>query len=103
MAPGTGELNHPAAAQRAMTSALGHRRSDIGTFESATRAGNMIVWITGEAEPATVRLADGRNVSKHYDLTPLMISRQPLDELTALITRAPVPAGALTTWMAKKK
>ena len=34
-----------------------------GVFESVTSVGDVTVWITGEAELVTVRLADGWNVN----------------------------------------
>jgi hypothetical protein len=36
-------------------------------FESPTGIGEMIAGMTGEAELATVRLADWRNFSQYYD------------------------------------
>jgi hypothetical protein len=41
----------------------------IGEFESAAWLGDILIWITGEAELETIRLADGRSINKHYDLT----------------------------------
>jgi hypothetical protein len=45
----------------------------------------MTVWITGEAELVTVRLADGWNVNKHYDLVSSDDLEIGLGELAALI------------------
>jgi hypothetical protein len=73
----------------------------MGAFESATWAGDMTVWITGEAELVTVRLADGWNINKHYDLASPDDLEIALDELAALITWASVPGGAVTAWIAK--
>jgi hypothetical protein len=75
----------------------------MGTFESAAWAGDLLVWITGEAELGTLRLADGWNVNKHYDLISPDDLETALDELTALITQESVPDGALTAWIAKGK
>src|SRR5260370_30347036 len=59
----------------------------MGTFESAPWAGDMAVWIPGEAELVTVRLADGWNINKHDDMTSPDDLEIALDELAALITR----------------
>lgn len=69
-----------------------------GEFESVTWIGNMAVWITGEAELATVRLADGWNVNKHYDLVSSDDLETALDELAALVAEGSVPSEAVTAW-----
>jgi hypothetical protein len=60
-----------------------------GVFESVTWVGDVTVWITGEAELVTVRLADGWNVNKHYDLASPGDLEIALDELAALIAQGP--------------
>jgi hypothetical protein len=40
----------------------------VARFESVSWLGDVMVWITGEAELATARLADNWMVNKHYDL-----------------------------------
>lgn len=74
-----------------------------GAFESAAWAGDMTVWITGEAELVTFRLADGWNVNKHYDLTSSGDLETALDELAALMTEALVPSGAVTAWAGRER
>jgi hypothetical protein len=56
----------------------------------------MTVWITGEAELVTVRLADGWNVNKHYDLVSSTDLEIALDELVGLVTEGSVPDEAVT-------
>jgi hypothetical protein len=41
----------------------------ISEFESETWLGNILIWISGEAELETIRLTDDRVVNKHYDPT----------------------------------
>jgi hypothetical protein len=74
-----------------------------GVFESARWIGDMTVWITGEAELLTVRLADGWNVNKHYDLASPDDLEAALDELTALIVHGSVPDGTVTAWIKRGK
>ncbi len=50
----------------------------------------MTIWITGEAELVTVRLADGWNVNKHYDPMSADDLEMALGELAALIAEASV-------------
>jgi hypothetical protein len=70
-----------------------------GVFESARWFGDMTVWITGEAELLTVRLADGWNVNKHYDLASPDDLEIAFDELTTLIVHGSVLDGAVTAWI----
>lgn len=65
-----------------------------GVFESATWAGEFSIWITGEAELITIRLADGWNVNKHYGLASIDDPASALDELAALVGQGTVPADA---------
>jgi hypothetical protein len=69
-----------------------------GVFESVTWVGGVTAWITGEAELVTVRLADGWNVNKHYDLASPGDLEIALDELAALIAQGSVPDEAVTAW-----
>ncbi len=70
----------------------------VGEFESATWIGDILVWITGEAELETVRLIDDRMVNKHYDLTGRADLEVLLDELVALLIDDRVPAAAVVAW-----
>ena len=69
-----------------------------GVFESVTWVGDVTVWITGEAELLTFRLADGWNLNKHYDLASPGDLEIALDELAALIAQGSVPDEAVTAW-----
>jgi hypothetical protein len=69
-----------------------------GAFESVIWVGDVTVWITGEAELVTVRLADGWNVNKHYDLVSRADLEIALDELAALIAQGSVSDEAVTAW-----
>jgi hypothetical protein len=73
-----------------------------GTFESVAWLAEMTVWITGEAELAAVRLGDGWNVNKHYDLASSDDLELALSELASLIAGASVPGGAVTAWVAEQ-
>jgi hypothetical protein len=73
-----------------------------GTFESVGWLAEMTVWITGEAELAAVRLGDGWNVNKHYDLASSDDLEMALGELASLVARASVPGGAVTAWVAQQ-
>jgi hypothetical protein len=67
----------------------------ISEFEAATWLGDILVWITGEAELETVRLRDDRTINKHYDLTDLADLEALLDELVALLMDDRIPADAV--------
>src|SRR3954447_18500529 len=56
----------------------------IGKFESEAWLGDILIWITGEAQLETIRLADDRAINKHYDLTHLADLNVLMDELGAL-------------------
>lgn len=64
-------------------------------LEAPTWLGDILVWITGEAELETVRLTDDRLVNKHYDLTGAADFGVLLDELVALLVDDRVPEGAV--------
>ena len=68
----------------------------VASFQSAAWIGDMLVWITGEAELGTLRRADGWIVNKHYDLASADDLGTALDEVAALIADSSVPHGALT-------
>lgn len=72
-------------------------------FESARWIGDITVWITGEAELLTVQVADGRNVSRQYDLASPDDVEVVFDEPTALIVHGSVPDGAVTAWIKRGK
>jgi hypothetical protein len=65
-------------------------------FESPAWMGDLMLWVTGEAELATVRRADGRIVNKHYDLLVPNDLNTILDELVALLSDASTPESAVT-------
>ncbi len=71
-----------------------------GAFGSARWIGDMTVWITGEAELVTVRLANGWNFNKHYDLASSDDLEIAPSELAALIAEGSVPDEAVTAWVA---
>ena len=58
----------------------------VSEFESATWAGHLLIWITGEAELDAIHIADDHTVSKHYDLTGSDDLEALLGELDALLT-----------------
>jgi hypothetical protein len=68
-----------------------------GAFESPAWIGDMTVWITGEAELVTIRLADGWNVNKHYDLVSSTDLETALDGLAELVADGSVPGKDVTT------
>ena len=72
-----------------------------GGFESAAWIGDMTVWITGEAELVTIRLADSWNVNKHYDLVSSDDLEIALGELVALVAEGSVPDEAVTAWVTR--
>lgn len=75
----------------------------MGVFESARWIADITVWITGEAELVTVRLADGWSVNKHYDLASPDDLEVAFDELAALIVQGSVPDAAVTAWIKRWK
>ena len=72
-----------------------------GAFGSARWIGDMTVWITGEAELVTVRLANGWNFNKHYDLASSDDLEIAPSELAALIAEGSVPDEAVTAWVTR--
>ncbi len=64
-------------------------------FESAAWLVEIMIWDTGEAELATVRVVDGRMVNKHYDLASPDDLEVLLDELAAVLIDDRVPAAAV--------
>lgn len=75
----------------------------IGAFESADWLGDIMIWVSGEAELATLRPADGWIVNKHYDLESPGDLDSALDEVASLVASGTVPAGALTAWDARRR
>lgn len=67
----------------------------VSEFEAATWLGDILIWITGEAELETVRLTDDRTVNKHYDLTSPADLDVLLEELAALLVDDDVPTGTV--------
>ena len=72
-----------------------------GQFESVAWIGGVAVSISGGAELAAFRLADGWNVSRRCDLASPEDPGNALDELAALIDQGPAPDDAVTTWAAE--
>lgn len=67
-------------------------------FESAMWIGDVTIWITGEAELATVRLTDDWMVNKHYDLISPGDINVIVDEVAALLSEDVIPESAVTTY-----
>jgi hypothetical protein len=68
----------------------------VAEFESEQWAGDLIVWITGEAEMVTIRIGDGWTVSKHYDLALVADLEVVLEDVAMLVRVGAVPKGAIT-------
>jgi hypothetical protein len=67
----------------------------ISEFESDDWLGDIMIWVTGEAELQTVRLRDDRIVNKHYDLSGRADLEALLAELVALLLDDELPAAAV--------
>lgn len=65
-------------------------------FESETWIGDIMIWITGETELATVRLADDFMVNKHYDLLAPDDLDVLFNELKVLLSEDAIPESAVT-------
>jgi hypothetical protein len=55
----------------------------------------VMIWVTGESELATVRLSDDRIVNKHYDLADHGDLEVLLDELVGLLVDDRIPGAAV--------
>ena len=64
-------------------------------FESSAWLAEVMIWVTGEAELATVRLADGRIVNKHYELAGHSDLEVLLDVLVGLLVNDRIPDAAV--------
>jgi hypothetical protein len=64
-------------------------------FESSAWLAEIMIWVTGEAELATVRLADDRIVNKHYELAGHGDLEVMLDELVDLLVDDRIPGAAV--------
>jgi hypothetical protein len=64
-------------------------------FESSAWLAEIMIWVTGEAELATVRLADDRIVNKHYELADHGDLEVLLDELVGLLVDDRIPGAAV--------
>jgi hypothetical protein len=64
-------------------------------FESSAWLAEVMIWITGEAELATVRLAGGRIVNKHYELAGHGDLEVLLDEFVGLLVDDRIPGAAV--------
>lgn len=67
----------------------------IGEFESDAPLGDMLVWITGDAQLETIPLADGRTINKHHDLTHMADLNVQMDDLVALVVEDRVALAAV--------
>jgi hypothetical protein len=67
----------------------------VSEFESAAWLGDVLIWISGEAELDAIRVGDDQAVSKHYDLTGLDDIEVLLGELGALLAAGRVPDAAI--------
>lgn len=64
-------------------------------FESSAWLAEVMIWATGEAELATVRVADDRMVNKHYELAGPSDLDVMLDELIGLLVDGRIPDAAV--------
>ncbi|WP_067501955.1 hypothetical protein [Actinoplanes sp. TFC3] len=69
----------------------------VSEFESATWVGDLMIWVSGEAELDTIRVADDHMVNKHYDLAGLADLDALLDELHALVADGRIPHAAVSS------
>lgn len=75
-----------------------HGKPVVGAeFESASWLAEIMIWATGEAELSTIRLADDRNVNKHFDLAHKEDLDILLDEMVDLIAHDQIPDAAVIT------
>jgi hypothetical protein len=68
----------------------------VARFESVSWLGDVMIWITGEAELSTARLADNWMVNKHYDLLGPGDLEALLEDLIGIVDRGEFPPGAVT-------
>ena len=71
----------------------------IAEFESGEWLASISVWETGELDLEAGRKADGRLVSKHYDLDSWAQLDEVLAALIVLVRDGTAPAGAFTSWL----
>jgi hypothetical protein len=64
-------------------------------LESAAWLVDIMIWSSGEAELATIRMTDDRIVNKHYDLADRDDLALLLDELVSLLVNDQVPGDAV--------
>ena len=64
-------------------------------FESSAWLAEIMIWVTGEAELETVRLADDRIVNKRYELAGHGDLEVLLDELVGLLVDGRIPGAAV--------
>jgi hypothetical protein len=68
-------------------------------FESSAWLAEVMIWVTGEAELATVRLIDDRIVDKHYELAGHDDVEVLLDEFVGLLVEDGIPdASVVARW-----
>lgn len=71
------------------------KRVVIAQVESSKWLVDIMIWSSGEAELATLRLADDRCVNKHYELGGQDDLGVLLDELLELLVNDRIPAAAV--------
>ena len=67
-------------------------------FESESWIGDVMIWISGDAELVTIRFPDNFMVNKHYDLHSSQDLYMMIDELATLLSSGTIPASAITTY-----
>ncbi|SCG66384.1 hypothetical protein GA0070613_4149 [Micromonospora inositola] len=73
-----------------------HGKPVVSTeLESSAWLAEIMIWGTGEAELATVRLADDRVVNKHYELAGRSDLEALLNDLIDLLVDDRIPAAAV--------
>ena len=74
----------------------------VARFESGSWLGDVMIWVTGEAELGTVRIIDSWMVNKHYDLAGSGDLGYLLEDLIGILDRAEAPPGAVTAWLPER-
>lgn len=70
-------------------------------FESSAWLAEIMIWVTGEAEMATIRRTDGMTVNKHYELADRDELEVLLDELLDLVVDDRIPGAAIVAPVAR--
>lgn len=56
------------------------------------------MWVTGETDLETARVADGRIVNCHYEVTSTAALSGVLDDLVSLLRTGAVPVNDFVSW-----